>query len=311
MDNVFNSKAGMRLEMRVATWNIYWLGERSDDKIIRSAEDLQVIADVIKTVSPDVMAFQEIVNPDVLQDILTRAHGDAGDYVIRADDGIWLTSDSDPTKPTSNLQKVFLCLNRKTIEFVQGAAIRGGPPGRKPYAALLRDRSSGTEFVVVAVHLRSGFPDFLGADDAAVRQKEATAVANWLSGEAAAKNPSFPQPTSAIVMLLGDFNAERDDPNQSLDPLRAGPLANWSWNDPSPDAGQRTTAIDDGYVIDFIMLSPDASERVTQPPTVYAFDHDPQLGGPARFHVGANGSGRLRDYRVSDHRPVIATLDLE
>lgn len=194
------------------------------------------------------------------------------------------------------------------MEFLGGATILGGPGGRRPYAAALRHKASGQEFVAVVVHLRSGYPVFLDPDDAETRRKEAASLARWLQAQALADNPAFPEPGSQEVIVLGDFNAEIGDPNHSLDPLREGALSTWTWENPRADAGQYATAIDDGYIIDFIMLSPAMAARVDLLPTVYAYDHDPGLGGPARFHEGNGGSGPLRNYAVSDHRPVIASI---
>src|SRR5688572_13856823 len=304
--------------MKIATWNIYWLGDRSG-KIERTPQDERLIAEVIKRLSPDVLALEEIVDPLVLRRILERASGGGRHYVVTDAAANWLTSDPDPTG-AANLQKLFLCINTKTVEFVKGAAITGGPKfGRKPYAAVLRDRASGREFVAVAVHLRAGFPDFLDPEDAADREREARALADWLRGKAEAKNPAFPKPeharpageeeAPANVVVLGDFNAELLDPNDSLDPLA---LPGWVWENPAPDNGRREPALYNGdrLVIDFIILSPTMAARATTPPSVYAWDYDPALGCPAAFHTGPNGSGNLKGYGVSDHRPVFAVIDL-
>jgi endonuclease/exonuclease/phosphatase family metal-dependent hydrolase len=294
--------------MRIATWNIYWLGDRGSEHVVRSSEDEQVIAQVIARLAPDVLALQEIVDPLVMERILGLASGPERDYVLRVDN-TWLTSDPDPTS-AENLQKAFLCINRETVEFRRGAAIQGGPKvGRKPYAAVLRHRASGHEFVTVAVHLRAGYPAFLGEGDAKARKWEATALAEWLKGEAAAKNPDFPQPEHDERLVLGDFNAELQDPNGSLDPLV---LLGWTWHNPEPDGEHWETALyeDDRYVLDLILLSPEIAARVQSPPAIYAWDHDPALGGPARFHLGPDGSGNLRHYRVSDHRPVWVEVEM-
>jgi hypothetical protein len=71
---------------------------------------------------------------------------------------------------------------------------------------------------------------FLDPDDAGVRQQEGAALGRWLKGEAAPQNPLFPKPNAGAVAVLGDFNAELDDPNHSLDPLRQGSLSAWSWS---------------------------------------------------------------------------------
>lgn len=294
--------------MKIATWNIYWLGDTTG-KITRAETDHELIAEVIKNISPDVLALEEIVDPFVMEDILKLAGGDGKNYVIRSNDGNWLTSDSKPTDKSKNLQKVFLCINRETIEFLHGAAIYGSPAGRRPYAALLRHKASGTKFVAVAVHLRSGYPLFLDKEDAAVRKQEAEALALWLRGQAITKNPSFEKPDSDNIVVLGDFNAQIDDLNHSLNSLRAGELANWTWNNPQADGNQQETAIDDGYIIDFIILSPSLKNEIISPPAIYAWDYDSNLGGPNKFHNGTDGSGNLKNYGVSDHRPVITVLD--
>ena len=60
--------------MKLATWNIYWLGERSGKRIKRTDEDENLIARVIAQVSPDVLSIQEVVDPFVLERVLSRAN---------------------------------------------------------------------------------------------------------------------------------------------------------------------------------------------------------------------------------------------
>jgi hypothetical protein len=119
-----NSKGVM---MRVATWNIYWLGERTGDKIQRSESDYKLIAQVIDRLSPDVLVLEEIVDPLVMEHILALASTEDRDYIIRTSDANWLTSDAKPLDALNDLQKVFLCINNKTVEFITAAAIKGGP----------------------------------------------------------------------------------------------------------------------------------------------------------------------------------------
>jgi len=54
-------------------------------------------------------------------------------------------------------------------------------------------------------------------------------------------------------------------------------------------------------LIDFIMLSPSLKEKVITPPTIYAFDRDPEITGLATQPL---------QYRVADHRPVYVEMDL-
>ena len=297
--------------MRVATWNIYWLGERTGDKIQRSESDYKLIAQVIDRLSPDVLVLEEIVDPLVMEHILALASTEDRDYVIRTSDANWLTSDAKPLDASNDLQKVFLCINNKTVEFITAAAIKGGPPGgRRPYAARLRHRASGKEFVAVGVHLRSGYPDFLDQQDAGFRRKEVEALIKWLGGEAQEVNHSFPKPDCDDVIVLGDCNAEKDDPNHSLSQLGMGSMGDWLWDKPEPDGENWETALyaGDQLVIDFILLSPSLPTKVVSAPSVYAWDRDAANGGPSKFHEGPDGSGNLKGYEVSDHRPVVTEL---
>lgn len=293
--------------VKLATWNIYWLGDRAGNQIRRTDEDENLIARVIAHISPDILAVQEVVDPKALERILNIANAESGrDYIIR-DGDTWFTSDSRPTSETSHWQKVFIGIDRNTIEFIRGAAIRG-TRGRKPYAAELQHRNSGHEVAAVVVHFQSGYPVFLDEEDAQKRRRQARSLARWLQGDAEDKNPDLPRPASSQIVVLGDFNAELNDPNESLLPLQEGSSTDWSWEVPQDDAGHNATAIDDGYIIDFIMFSPTMAPLVEDGPRIYAWDHDPAFGGATAFHTGADGSGRLRSYGVSDHRPVTCTL---
>lgn len=294
--------------MRLATWNIYWLGERTGHRIVRTEEDEALIAQVIAQLQPDVLALQEIVDPLTLERVLENACAPGFEYTIRTADGTWLTSSPTPESETNNWQKTFLCINQRTIEYVTGGTIRGAA-GRKPYAVELCHRESGATFTAVAVHFQSGWPDFMGKEDADRRREQAHALAHWLRGEAAAANPLYPRPKTDRVVVLGDFNAVKDDPNHSLSPFHQAPFTDWQWNLPVSDTEPAMTAINDGYLIDFIVLSPQMAE-LAQTPRIYAYDLDPLLGGPTAFHAGEDGTGPLYEPpRVSDHRPVACTVN--
>jgi endonuclease/exonuclease/phosphatase family metal-dependent hydrolase len=289
--------------MKLATWNIYWLGERTGEHIVRTEEDEALIARVIAQIRPDVLAIQEVIDPHVLERLLEKARAPGQEYTIRGEDETWWTSASSPASEENNWQKTFLCINESTIEFVAGGAIQDGP-WQRPYAAELRHRGSGKAFTAVALHFRSGQPSFLDPDDANTRRKQAKVLADWLRGEAAESNPHLPEPATDQIVVLGDFNALKDDPNESLSALQEGPFASWRWDLSVSDTGQAATAINDGYIIDFIIFSPKMADSA-QEPRIYAYDLDPLLGGATEFHTGVDGSGPLREPpKVSDHRPV-------
>jgi len=296
--------------MKIATWNIYWLGDRFGEFIKRIEADYLLIAQIIQNMSPDVLALEEIVDPEVLEHILKLASGNGKNYIIRNPlDESWMTSDTNPTDGTKNLQKVFLCINTETVEFVHGDKIQGAS-GRKPFAALLRNKETETEFVTVAVHLRSGYPVFLDPEDAQFRKQEVESLTSWIKGQSEDKNPSYPKPDSDNIIVLGDFNAEFNDPNHSLDDFKGNGFSDWLFTNAQPDGNHPETAIDDHYVIDFIMLSPALKQKIVSSPTIYTWDFDKNLGGAEKFHDGVGGSGKLKNYGVSDHRPVMTVLKL-
>jgi endonuclease/exonuclease/phosphatase family metal-dependent hydrolase len=158
----------------------------------------------------------------------------------------------------------------------------------------------------VGVHFQSGYPVFTDADDASKRKKQCRHLADWIAGQKAALNPRLPMPLpDEHVAILGDLNAlyDSDEPAYagvvaSLNPLREGHMAGWWWQKPlaDPAGGGRTSSYLEDLLIDFVLLSPSLKERIIQPPTIYAFDHDPAIG--------------VAGERVSDHRPVFVEIDI-
>ncbi len=298
--------------MKIATWNIYWLGDPARERPVRTAADEELVASIVAHMSPDVFAFQEIVNPVVLERILARASVlSRRRYTIRDPSANYYTSDAKPmAAPTGSRQKIFLCVDQDTVHVGRTGSLKAG--ARRPLAAELTHISSARTFIAVAVHLKSGQPDFYHEKSSQTRRREAERLVKWVEGKAGADNPSFPKPTTEHVVILGDFNMQKDDPRdpaQSLAPLSAGGMAGWRWDSPVPDGPHAHTAIDDRLVIDYMALSPAMAAAVREAPKVYAYDVDPIFGGPAAFHVGGEASMPLRDYRASDHRPVTCLVD--
>ena len=75
-------------------------------------------------------------------------------------------------------------------------------------------------------------------------------------------------------------------------------MAEWWWQEPlaDPAGGDRTTVYVERLLIDYVMLSPSLKERILKPPTIYAFDQDPEIGAAG--------------IRVSDHRLVVVEVDI-
>jgi endonuclease/exonuclease/phosphatase family metal-dependent hydrolase len=162
------------------------------------------------------------------------------------------------------------------------------------------------QVTVVGVHLKSGQPSFTDANSAAKRKKQCQHLQDWVAGQKQADNPILPAPSpEEHVVILGDFNAllRSDNPGfagvvASLAPLREGPLSQWWWQEPlaDPVGGGRTTAYLEHLLIDHVMLSPSLKQHIGKPPTIHAFDQDPEIG--------------VADERLSDHRPVMVEIDI-
>lgn len=151
-------------------------------------------------------------------------------------------------------------------------------PGRRSLAA----RIGGTW--IVTAHFAAGWPDPLDPVASVLRRAQAQAVADWGVGRQ--------------LILLGDLNAPRvatgaDDAPvaASLDPLR---FTGWTWPEASPDprGGGSATMWTRGRVVDHVMWSPHFV--ALEGPRVVAFDLD----------------GGVDPVRTTDHRPVVATLDI-
>jgi endonuclease/exonuclease/phosphatase family metal-dependent hydrolase len=288
--------------MKLATFNIYWLG--NDEMIVRTQEDRSLIARVIAKLDADVIVFEEIVDPQELQEIINLASSLTSRSYRLHDNDNRLLCDNNQLGMTG-FQKVFVTYDAKQYDLLAASPIAGGV-SRRPFGIRVRRKADGEQLLVVGLHLKSGQPQFTDEDSAKTRKKQCQHLADWVAGKHTASNPVLPQPLpDEHVVILGDFNAlyESTDAQyavvvQSLDPLRNGQMTDWWWENPlsDPRGGDQTTSYLESLLIDYVMLSPSLKSHIVQQPTIYAFDYDPQ--------IGASG------VRISDHRPVFVELDI-
>lgn len=291
--------------MRLATFNIYWLGD--EDKITRDAADIERLARVIAKVNADVFVFEEIVAPESLREILDLADEmTSRRYTMHdAQDGLLGSGGAQD-------QKVVAAYDAGRYELLAASPIYGGVP-RRPFGLRLRQKEDGAGVLVVGVHFQSGYPSFTDAGDAAKRKAQCQHLADWVNGQHADVNQALPPPAPGEhVVILGDFNAlyESNNPDyavvvQSLDPLRQMQADGWWWKKPlaDPAGGDRVTSYIDRLLIDYVMLSPSLAGGIARRPTIYAFDHDPEF-------FPAPPADDQDYYRLSDHRPVFAEVDV-
>lgn len=288
--------------MRLATFNIYWLGD--EEKIMRTEEDRSLIARVIARLNADVIIFEEIVAPEELQGIIDMVNGlTSRSYRLRDNEDRFLCDNSQ--LDVQGMQKVFAAYDSRQYELLAASPLFGGV-GRRPFGLRVRHKDDGGQALVVGVHLKSGQPLFTDEDSADRRKRQCKHLADWVAGKHAASNNILPKPSAGEhVVILGDFNAlyESNKPEYagvvaSLAPLREAGMAEWLWDKPLRDVagGDRTTSYLERLLIDYIMFSPSLKGRIAEAPTIYAFDFDPNIG--------------VSGIRISDHRPVFCEIKL-
>jgi len=299
--------------MKLATFNIYWLGGYAEHDVQRSGEDNQRLAEIIAEVNADVYVFQEIVDADVLREILDMADEKTASTTGRrytmhdAQNHLLGVGAGAP----QNDQQVVIAYDAGRYDLLASSVIKGGV-SRPPFAARLRGKNGGGQLLVVGVHFKSGQPQVTDESSSKKRERQCQHLSDWLDGKVAGVNPSLPAPLPGEhVAVLGDFNAVYDstDANHpffegdplfpkfvaSLNPLREGHMAEWLWEKPVPEDANdgQVSNYEENLLIDFIMFSPSLKGHVPPAPTIYAFD---RLGP----------SGR----RISDHRPVYAEVNI-
>ena len=293
--------------MKLATFNIYWLGKK--EKIVRADADRALIAQVLSGMDADVIAFQEIVDPAELQKIIDLTNNLKPNRSYRTYD-----KNNQLLGTGENWdQKVVVAFDERQYELVAASPILGGAK-RLPFGLRVRSLVDGGQALVIGVHFKSGQPAFEDAASAEVRRLQCQHLADWIAGAHEAVNSVLPRPVhNEHVVILGDFNALYElEPHQpeewrivveSLAPLRQAHMKDWWWEKPEADpaGGGRVTAYTEDLLIDFVMLSPSLKNRIAYSPTIYAYDKDPEIiGSPAKD---------VR-YRVSDHRPVCVAVDV-
>ena len=306
--------------MKLATFNIYWLGNEAFveklSKVLgteaakRDDDDWARIARVISKIDADVIAFQEIVSLEELEKVLGLANDQtspARSYRIYDNENQMLGTG------TATDQKVVIAYDEKKYELTAASTIFGGVR-RRPFGVRLRSLEDAGQTLVVGVHFKSGQPLFEDEESADKRKLQCQHLADWIAGGHDSSNPVFPKPSpDEHVVILGDFNAlyelESNHPEdwgiivKSLDPLRENHMQEWWWEKPlaDPTGGGRTTSYIERLLIDFVMLSPSLKNRIDRRPTIYAYDQDSEITNNFTADV---------EYRVSDHRPVYAEINV-
>lgn len=274
------------MEVRIATFNIFWFPSSTFIGNQRSSEDLPKIREVIKRLDSDILVFEEILDLVTLEQLLANVIPGRS-YSLRDQAGHWAASS------TGDDLKVALAFDSKKLERldVGNARLAGELPAphriRDPVAARLRPLGGGPSFMVIGVHFKSGdltVPPMPSTDEDDTRKKEVAKLSKWINTSAPIVPGGLARPVDEPTVLIGDFNALRG--NVALEPLMpGGVLSTWSWLPPrfastllpkpveiNLPSGERWTTHLDRKIIDHIIVSPEV--KVTDGPWAYAFDYD-------------------------------------
>lgn len=322
--------------LHIATFNIFWYPRSGVAQNARSDRDEQRIGNVLRNLAPHVIAFQEILDIERLQHLLS----DVGNSLrLKSPEGDWLASGN---VDSTNTMKIACAYDEGMLELVHHAKLDDPVSDRRfsgrryPYALHLRHRDTGWEFTFVAVHFKSGLPVGSDPDNDGKRLDEVKHLSTWLTGEAELEVNHFEQPPTADVLVIGDFNAVWE--HASLAQLQAGTPEAWHRPEPSVVAsftgeepppsvdisGEQWTTYLDRVVIDHVFATPQVAARFSGPPCIYAFDLDPSTDDypsaaghwlrratsyRAKPYGGASLQVLANLYRISDHRPLRVSLD--
>lgn len=224
--------------LRLLCYNIHH-GEGTDGRL-----DLERIAGVIRSASPDVVALQEV------DEKCTRTGG-----VDQPAELARLTGMKASFVPAIDFQggKYGLCfLTRDDPGEVRRIALPGGEEPR--VAGILRLRWNGTDLTIVNTHLDAG--------DRSAREPQVRHIASSLTGEA------------GTVILTGDFNSVRGDPVLTF-------LTGSGWEVPGKSGNPNTIpSSSPSREIDFVVFWPAGSLQVAEYRVLkeaVASDHRPVL----------------------------------
>jgi len=314
--------------VRIGTWNLENLfrpgadgGPRTDAAY---QAKLAALADTIGVLAPDVLAVQEVGDPDALGDLADRAGGG------------WTLATADPDR--RGIRVGFL----SRLELTDVEQVRGFPAGLRPIQvddtattsstmgrAALRARVQvgGRSIDLITCHLKSKLLTFPGGRfstrDEGERARFGAYALNRRAAEAATVRAAATallggQGQQRAVVVLGDLN---DEPAAGTTQILHGPpgseigtagydrpdqgdaarLWNLAGRIPEPQRFSRTYR-GRGELIDHILVSRALVDLVADGGVTT------DTAGPAPSIT--DDPGTRRDAPGSDHRPVLAALNL-
>jgi endonuclease/exonuclease/phosphatase family metal-dependent hydrolase len=263
--------------LTLATFNMEWLGDNtSDDRKIRSQQDLVLLANVIRDTKADILAMQEVENAQAMKLLLG-----------------YLPEYSFVLGETGGKQHVGFLYKQSLAQ----AGIRIIPRGEVQAVAVEKDRTraalqadilfDNTVFHLLTVHLKASSradstPELLQRSYD-IRRRQAAQLLAWCDSVQK-------QQAQANIVILGDFNDAPSKKNTTLDTLKTSP------NLVFLTADAQSCTFENLPAIDHILCSTQAIKRIAQG-SLYTLNLRKMLK-------------EQEAERVSDHCPVVVQITL-
>ncbi|MFC2131471.1 endonuclease/exonuclease/phosphatase family protein [Bacteroidota bacterium] len=257
----------------IGTFNIAWLGDGSDDKINRTEEDYENIADVIKNTKADVLGLEEIENEAALQR-LTKYLTDYEFYV---------SSQSGSQNPAilykKGLEVEFIC------DYMPIAVVEN----RTKPGLVFQVKKRNFDWLIMIVHFKStsryDSTDELKEESRKIRTSQAEVLGYWIDSVLSIGSEQD-------IIIVGDFN---DYPTR-INNATLTPLTDRN-NMDFISSGMESCKYDYLSSIDHILISTSAGTRY--------------LNNSVRIYDIYSSLPDEAAGKVSDHCPVLANFDIK
>lgn len=190
----FIFSVSVQADIKIATWNIYWLGDGVDnDKSPRSNSDYSLLNTYVQRLDADIIAVQEVENADALRKIFPQ-----NEYNVEM-------------STRNNAQRTGFAI-KKHIRYERLADYKAlNTSGGLRYGTIIRIKDGRKETDIMAVHMKSGcFDRDLDSPNSSACKKLKVQVPHlltWVQTKIA---------NDQRFILLGDFNRRMDKSGDDL-----------------------------------------------------------------------------------------------
>ncbi len=256
----------------IGTFNIAWLGDGIDDRIMREEEHYSRIADVISTTGADILALQEVENERAVERVLKYLK----DYSYHV------------SKGGGHLNLAVLYKNTVDLEIIGDYNPLIVEKNRTRPGLLFEAKKGNFDFVVMTVHFKStsrydNSPE-KRRKSIELRKKQAFRAAEWIE-------KTLEDGSEEDLFIIGDFN---DTPNRKKDPSLTVLHSKAGLRFLTKD--MKSCKYSGWHVIDHIAVTSSAAQRF-------------KSGTPMMFNVWDAYPHEDADY-ISDHCPIYAKFEV-